>query len=294
MTRWLVTGAHGMVGRELLHILDRDPGTRVTGAARADLDITDPAAVRAAVRGHDIVINAAAYTDVDRAEEDEEQALAVNGRAVGGLAKACAMSGARLLHISTDYAFAGDNAFPYPEYAPPRPVNAYGRSKVAGERAVAALLPSSGYVVRATWLYGEHGKNFVKTILRRTAAGGRLEVVNDQHGQPTWSRALALRLVELGHRALDGRAPAGIYHGSATGQATWYGLARAVLERLGLDPDRVRPCSTTALSRSAPRPAYSVLSQDRWALAGLGPMAPWRHMLHDALPGGPDAPFARA
>ncbi|MFD4028789.1 dTDP-4-dehydrorhamnose reductase [Streptomyces sp. NPDC058576] len=291
MTRWLVTGAHGMLGRELMHILDADPSARATGATRAALDITDPGALRAAVPGHDIVVNTAAWTDVDAAEAHEAAAAAVNGRAVEDLAQVCAESRVPLLHISTDYVFGGDSTFPYPEYATPRPVNAYGRSKILGERAVTALLPAAGYVVRTTWLYGEHGQNFVKSILHQALRGKQLNVVDDQQGQPTWSRALARQLVKLGHGALAGRAPAGIYHGSSSGQTTWYGLARAVLEHLGLDPDLVRPCSTENLGRPAPRPSYGVLSHDRWALAGIEPMAPWQRMLRAALPGGPETPF---
>ncbi|MDT0346417.1 dTDP-4-dehydrorhamnose reductase [Streptomyces litchfieldiae] len=285
MTRWLVTGAGGMLGRELLTVLAADPGARVTAASRATLDITDANAVTAAVAGHDLVVNAAAWTDVNGAEAHEAEAVAVNGRAVATLATACAANGARLIHVSTDYVFPGDTATPYAENAPTRPINAYGRSKRAGEEAVAALLPETGHVVRTAWLYGRHGKNFVSTILSRAAAGRTLRVVDDQHGQPTWAAALAERLVELGRRAHAGHAPGGVYHGTAAGRATWFDLARAAVELAGLDPDLVTRGSTRDHAGPAPRPPFSVLAHDRWAAAGLPPMAHWRDMLTTALSG---------
>lgn len=283
MTRWLVTGAGGMLGRELLDVLALDPEARVTGATRRTLDITHAPAVRAAVAGHDVVINAAAWTDVDGAESDEAAATAVNGHGVAVLAEACAARGARLVHVSTDYVFPGDATEPYPEHAPTGPVNAYGRGKLLGEQAVAALLPERGHVVRTAWLYGRHGRDFVTTVLERAAAGQPLRVVDDQYGQPTWARALAERLVELGRRSLDGRAPAGVYHGTASGRASWYELARAALELTGHDPAAVARATSGDFPRPAARPAYSVLGHDRWALAGLPPLPDWRRMLEAAL-----------
>jgi dTDP-4-dehydrorhamnose reductase len=282
---WLVTGAGGMLGRDLVTVLAADGDRRVTAATRAELDLTDPIAVRAAVTGHDVVINAAAWTDVDRAETQEAAATAVNGTGIAHLASACAAAGARLVHISTDYVFPGDATRPYPEDAPTAPVNAYGRSKLAGELAVARLLPDTGYVVRTAWLYGAHGPNFVATMLRLAAERVQLDVVDDQLGQPTWSYALAQRLVELGDAGRAGRAPAGIYHGTASGQTTWYGLARVVFALSGLDPDRIRPTTSAGFRRAAARPAYSVLGHDRWRLAGLSAMPDWHEMLSGALAG---------
>jgi dTDP-4-dehydrorhamnose reductase len=294
---WLITGAGGMLGRDLTAVLGEagepgacspppNPGSgcarpedRVTALNRHRLDILDEAAVTAAVAGHDVVLNAAAWTDVDGAEAAEAAATAVNGTAVAVLARACAATGARLVHPSTDYVFAGDGDKPYPEDAPTDPINAYGRGKLAGERAVLALLPDAGYVVRTAWLYGERGKNFVTTMLTLAAQRDTLDVVDDQHGQPTWSYALARRLVALGRSA----APAGIYHGTATGQTTWYGLARAVFIAAGLDPDRIRPTTSDRYPRPARRPAYSVLGHDRWADAGLPPLPDWRDQLAEAL-----------
>lgn len=275
-TRWLVTGAGGMLGRDLVRVL-RDRDVTLTALDRAALDITDAGAVARAVRGQDVVVNAAAWTDVDGAEADETAATEVNGHAVTNLARACATSGARLLHVSTDYVFPGDASTPYREDAKTSPINAYGRSKLVGEEAVLAHLPENGYVVRTAWLYGEHGRNFVSTMLRLGAERDTVEVVDDQRGQPTWSYALARRLVELGSI----QAPPGIYHGTASGETTWFGLARAVFSAAGLDPSRVR--ATEAVIRPAPRPSYSVLGHDRWAAAGLDPMAPWHTDLLRAL-----------
>jgi dTDP-4-dehydrorhamnose reductase len=269
-----------MLGTDLVEVLrDRD----LTALTRAELDITDAAAVKAAVAGHDIVINAAAWTDVDGAETAEPAATELNGTAVGHLAAACAAAGARLLHVSTDYVFSGDATTPYPEDAPTAPINAYGRSKLAGELAVLATLPESGYVVRTAWLYGEHGRNFVATMLRLAAQRETIDVVDDQTGQPTWSYALARQLVLLGQAATAGSAPAGVYHGTASGKVTWFGLARAVFAQAGLDPERIRPTTAQAYSRPARRAAYSVLGHDRWAVAGLKPMADWHPMLAEAL-----------
>jgi dTDP-4-dehydrorhamnose reductase len=251
--------------------------------SRAELDITSAAAVREAVAGHDVVVNAAAWTDVDGAEADEARALAVNGTGAAHIAAACAESGAVLVHVSTDYVFAGDATEPYREDAPIQPLNAYGRTKAVGEAAVRDLLPERGFVVRTAWLYGEHGRNFVATILRASAERETLDVVNDAAGQPTWSYPLAQRLVRLGRAAAAGQAPPGIYHGTASGCTTWYGLAREIFALSGLDPDRVRPVTSDHIRRPARRPSYSVLSQAGWARAGLAPLADWREMLAEAL-----------
>ncbi len=269
-----------MLGRDVVDVLARRRAD-LRAPAREDLDITDAAAVAAAVANADVVVNAAAWTDVDGAETAEDAATRVNGDGVRMLAEACAASGARLLHVSTEYVFAGDAATPYAEDAPPAPRSAYGRSKLVGEQAVRELLPDRGYVVRTAWLYGEHGASFVRTMIRLSRERERLDVVDDQRGQPTWSRDVATRLVELGGRP---DAPAGTYHATSSGETTWCGLARAVFENLGEDPDRVRPTTTDRFPRPAPRPAYSVLGHEGWAEVGMAPLRPWRDALREALP----------
>ena len=283
MSRWLVTGAGGMLGRDLVSAISERPDVTLTALDRAGLDITDSGAVTAAVGEHDVVINAAGWTDVDGAEAAEESATAINGVAVGYLAQACAMAGARLLQISSDYVFPGTATEPYAEDAPTGPINAYGRGKLAGEIAVLQHLPEDGYVVRTAWLYGEHGRNFVATMLNLAARQDTVDVVDDQQGQPTWSYALARRLVELADRALGGKAPPGTYHATASGGTTWFGLARAIFAEVGLDATRVRPTTSDRFPRPARRPSYSLLAHDRWDAAGLPPMAGWRQDLATAL-----------
>ncbi|MFC7842861.1 dTDP-4-dehydrorhamnose reductase [Streptomyces sp. NPDC057382] len=274
-----------MLGRDLLARLSAD-GVRSVGLTRGDLDVTDEEAVRRAVAAHrpDVVVNCAAWTAVDDAETREADALRINGDGPRNLAAACAGTGARLLQVSTDYVFAGDSGSPYPEQAPTGPRSAYGRTKLAGEQAVLAALPDAGYVVRTAWLYGAGGGNFVRTMIRLEGVKDTLDVVDDQRGQPTWTVDLADRLVRLGLGALAGAAPAGIYHGTSGGETTWFGLTREIFRLLGADPDRVRPTTSAAYVRPAPRPAYSVLGHDRWSAAGIEPIRHWREALHEAFP----------
>jgi dTDP-4-dehydrorhamnose reductase len=271
---WLITGAGGMLGSDLAARLDG-----AVALTRSDLDLCDPAAVREALERHRpaTVVNCASWTAVDAAETDEDAALAVNGTAVQDLAGACSETGATLVQISTDYVFDGLGVSPYAEDAPTSPVNAYGRTKLAGEHAAAK---TGGYIVRTAWLYGAHGPNFVRTMARLAAERDTVGVVDDQFGQPTWTGDLADRIIAL----VESGAPYGIYHGTSAGRTTWYGLAREIFTLLGLDPDRVRPVTSAEFPRPAPRPAYSVLGHEAWTAAGLSPMRGWRDALHAAWP----------
>lgn len=280
VTRWLVTGAGGMLGRDLVEAL---AGDTVTALSRAELDVTDPEAVAEAVAAHDVVVNAAAWTDVDAAEADEEAATRVNAGGPAALAAACGRHAARLLHVSTDYVFDGSAVAPYPEGAPVAPLSAYGRGKAAGEAIVLAALPESGYVVRSAWLYARHGRSFVRTMVRLERETETVDVVDDQRGQPTWSADLAVGLVALGRLAVHDGAPAGVYHATSQGETTWCGLARAVFEEVGADPERVRTTTSAQFPRPAPRPAYGVLGHERWAAAGLPPLPHWRDGLRHAM-----------
>ncbi|MER6427671.1 dTDP-4-dehydrorhamnose reductase [Streptomyces sp900105245] len=284
-TTWLITGATGMLGQDVLARLGRD-GEEAVGLGSGGLDITDPDAVHDAVAAHRprIVVNCAAWTAVDDAEAREADALRVNGDGPRNLADACEKAGAGLLQVSTDYVFAGDGTSPYPEDAPTAPRSAYGRTKLAGERAVLAALPETGYVVRTAWLYGAGGGNFVDTMIGLEAARDTVDVVDDQRGQPTWTVDLADRLVRLGRAAVAGTAPAGVYHGTSGGETTWFGLTREIYRLLGSDPGRVRPTNSAAFARPAPRPAYSVLGHDRWRRAGVEPIRPWQEALAAAFP----------
>jgi dTDP-4-dehydrorhamnose reductase len=283
MTRWLVTGAAGMLGHDLTLLLAAAScGEQVIPLARAGLEVTDPAAVPATLDKYqpDVVVNCAAWTAVDDAETNEDAALAVNGTAVALLAGACADRGVTLVHVSTDYVFDGTARQPYREDQPAAPRTAYGRTKLAGERAVLAALPTAGYVVRTAWLYGAHGKSFVATMLGRARAASPVSVVDDQRGQPTWTADVARQI----HALVTAQAPAGVYHATSTGDTTWYGLAREVYTRAGADPALVSPTTTAAYPRPAPRPAYSVLGHDAWAAAGLKPIGDWRDALDRAFP----------
>jgi dTDP-4-dehydrorhamnose reductase len=279
--RWLVTGADGMLGRDLVGLLGRQ-GAVVTPVTRRELDITDRPAVLSTLRDArpDVVVNCAAWTAVDLAESREAEALAVNGDGAAHVAAGCALAGARMVQLSTDYVFDGAARVPYPEDAPPAPASAYGRTKLAGEQSVRAQLPGSGYIVRTAWLYGAHGGNFVATMIRLDREQPTVTVVDDQHGQPTSTLAVADRIAVM----IAADAPAGIYHATCSGQTTWWGLAREVFRQIGADPDRVRAMPSTELTRPAPRPGYSVLGHGAWARAGLAPMPEWRAALTRAIP----------
>ena len=283
MTRYLIAGAAGMLGRDLQAAL---AGRDVTAVDRSELDITDLAAVREAVTGHDVIINAAAYTAVDAAEENEAAAYQVNAIGARNLAIGAAAVGAKFVQISTDYVFDGSGTSPYLEDTAIDPISAYGRTKAAGEQFVLTEHPTGSYIVRTAWLYGAHGPNFGRTMLTLAAGRDTVSVVDDQYGQPTWTVDLAAQIVAL----LDADAPAGIYHGTNAGQTNWFGFARAVFESAGLDPDRVLPTDSAQFVRPAPRPSYSVLGHDAWTRAGLTPMRPWTDALTDAASHGAFTP----
>lgn len=287
-TSWLVTGAGGQLGHDLVEFLSTRPGDDVTGITRARMDLTDEASVRSSVRAwldgvrslgnRAVLVNAAAYTAVDAAEDDEATALVVNGHAPGWLAEEMAGHG-RLVHVSTDYVFDGSSTEPYPVDAPVAPRSAYGRTKAAGERAVAAA-GRDATTVRTAWVYGRQGANFVRTMVRLEQERETVSVVDDQTGSPTWSADLAAGIVEIGVR--DEESPP-LLHFTNAGATTWCGLAKAVFEELGADPARVLPTTTDAFPRPAPRPACSVLDGHAWTAAGLSSQRPWRVALRIAM-----------
>jgi dTDP-4-dehydrorhamnose reductase len=281
MTSWLVTGAGGMLGQDVIRVA-RASGADVTGLTRAQLDITDGTSVLAAVRETqpDIVVNCAAWTAVDDAESHEAAAMAVNGAGPAHIAASCAAVGARLIQVSTDYVFSGTGARPYPEGYPPAPCTAYGRTKLAGEQAVLSKLPETGYVLRTAWLFGAHGPNFVATMVRLEGRQEQVRVVADQIGQPTWTADVARQIVLLANSG----AESGVYHATSRGATSWLGLAREVFRLLGADPARVTPIATSDLARPARRPDYSVLAHDRWLTAGLPTLPLWSESLRRSFP----------
>jgi dTDP-4-dehydrorhamnose reductase len=272
MTRYLIAGAGGMLGNDLRLAL---AGREITALTRTDLDVTDLDAVRAAVAGHDFAINASAYTKVDDAESHEAEAHAVNATGAQNLAIAAAEAGARLVQVSTDYVFDGSATAPYDEGTPLNPISAYGRTKADGERLALAAHPDGTSIVRTAWLYGANGGNFARTMLKLAATHDTVSVVNDQRGQPTWTGDLAAQIVAL----LDSEAAPGVYHGTNSGEATWFDFAREVFRLSGLDPERVLPTTSDQFVRPAPRPDYSVLGHAAWRRAGIPEMRDWREAL---------------
>lgn len=277
--RWSVVGASGMLGQDLVAVL-RDAGETVTALDRDEVDITDLASVRAVLVDADVVVNTAAYTAVDQAETDEARAFDVNATGVGNLARVARDIGARLVHISTDYVFDGHAQTPYDEDAPLAPRSAYGRTKAAGEWAVRAEQPDH-LILRTAWLYGAHGACFPKTIARVAAERGGLEVVADQVGQPTWTRDVADLVVRL----VAAQAPSGTYHATSSGTATWHEFAQAAVVSAGMDAAIVRPTTSEAYARPAPRPSYSVLGHDRLRAVGVDPIGDWRERWAQAAEG---------
>jgi dTDP-4-dehydrorhamnose reductase len=293
VTTLLITGARGQLGTALVAAAAQAGIPAQTFDSTA-LDITDALAVDTAltgfarwshevgsraddVLGRAVVVNAAAYTAVDRAEEEPGKAFAVNATGPGHLARAAGRLGLGLIHVSTDYVFPGDAASPYRTDDPTGPASVYGSSKLAGERAVLEALPEA-HVVRTAWVWARAGSNFVTTMIRLAAERPTVRVVDDQQGTPTYAPDLADGLLELAGADLDG----GILHATNSGVTTWFDFARAIFGAIGADPARVQPTSSAEFARPAPRPAYSVLSNDAWATAGLTPLRPWQEALASA------------
>jgi dTDP-4-dehydrorhamnose reductase len=278
----LITGAGGMLGTDVRdELVPR--GERVVALSRKDLDVTDPAAVRAAVHEHrpDIVVNCAAYTKVDLAETEESAATAINGSAVEHLAAVAGEIDALLVQVSTDFVFAGSADRPYDVDEPTAPLSAYGRSKLLGERAAART--AKHLIVRTSWLFGANGPNFVEAIRNQIRKGTNpLRVVSDQRGRPTYTPHLAAAIVRLALLAHSSDAARGIAHYADEGECTWFDFAKAIVEESGAQTD-VIPVTTDEFPRPARRPAYSVLSTERYErLTGVAP-ASWRDGLREYL-----------
>lgn len=280
--RLVVTGAGGQVGRLLAEEATRR-GYSVRALTRDEFDITDPAAAGRHIGSGDVVVNCAAFTNVDAAESEPEAAAAINATGPGNIARTCAKVGARMVHVSTDYVFGSDKGVPYEVGDPTSPLGVYGKTKLAGELAVLAALPDA-HVVRTSWVYtGGSGGDFV-AVMRRLAAGDRvIDVVDDQTGSPTYAKDLVNALLEVCGGGPDGPVGGPILHAVNAGAASRYEQARAVFAGVGADPDRVRPVNTAAVPRPAPRPVYSVMSMDESVRAGLTPLRPWREALAEAL-----------
>ena len=279
MTRVLVTGARGQVGMEVVRELEGR--AEILAHDRSTLDLSQPATIAACIRAArpDVIVNAAAYTAVDRAEADAAAALAVNAVAARVLAEEARLAGALLIHYSTDYVFDGSKASAYVEEDAPHPLNVYGQTKLDGERAIAAS-GCEHLVLRTSWVYGPRGKNFLLTMLRLGQSQDELRVVDDQRGAPTSS----LQLARLTRELLGKRGKSGIYHATAAGETTWFGFAQAIFSASALPrPPRLVAISSSEYPTAARRPANSLLSNARLeADLGLG-LSDWREGLSEVL-----------
>lgn len=273
----LVTGRGGMLATDLVAVLE-DRGLPVVATGRGELDLSAPEKIAAAISPirPSIIINTAADTDVDGCEGREASALAVNGTAVGVLARLAGDVGAHFVTLSTDYVFDGTKAEPYTESDRPNPRSAYGRTKLRGEE----LSGADSTIVRTAWLAGAHGPSMVSTALRLLAGNTPLRFVDDQRGSPTFTSDLALTIADL---ALE-QTP-GVFHLTNTGSVTWFEFVQEIARQTGADPARVLPITTADLNppRPAPRPANSVLDNAAWGSIGGAPMRPYEAALSDLL-----------
>ena len=278
----LITGANGQLGRSLRRLGGVSPHNYLFTDV-AELDITDAAAVLRTVeeRRIDVIVNCAAYTDVERAEEDEPTAELLNHKAAGNLAAAAKATGATLFHVSTDYVFDGTAHTPYTEDGTPSPLGAYGRTKLAGERAVMAS--GCRYLIfRTAWLYSEYGNNFLKTMLRLTSERDTLQVVFDQIGTPTYAGDLALALFSI----IESERYAGnegVYHFTDEGVCSWYDFATEIAAAAGHDSCHIIPCHTSEFPTKAARPAYSVLDKTKIKTTFQMDIPHWRESMKYCL-----------
>ena len=279
---WLITGGFGQLGIEVSEELG-ERGILFDAWGSKDLDITEGAIVQKLIvkLSPEVIVNCAAWTDVDGAERYELQASRVNSVGVENIALAAKKCGAKLIHISTDYVFSGESNVPWQIEDPINPQSAYGRTKAHGEGRTAEVYPENSLIVRTAWLYGPSGKNFAKTMTRLAInENDEVRVVNDQMGQPTSATDLAKQLIDLGLSS----APAGIYHGTNSGEATWLEFAQEVFKLAGADVNRVVAVSSSEYPRPAKRPSYSVLSHGAWTKTSVKPMRDWRIALEEAMP----------
>jgi len=279
---WLITGGSGQLGIAVSQELG-EKGLSFNAWNSKDLNITQGPIVRDFVSdlSPKVIINCAAWTDVDGAETNELEASRVNGDGAENLALAAKNCGAKLIHVSTDYVFSGEGKTPWQVNDSINPQSAYGRTKANGEERVLSAYLENSSIVRTAWLYSPWGKNFAKTMTRLAINGdGEVRVVNDQMGQPTSATDLAKQLVEL---SLS-NSPAGIYHGTNSGQGTWFEFAQEIFKLAGADTNRIVPVSSSEYLRPAMRPSYSVLSHEGWTKTTVQPMRDWRIALEEAMP----------
>ncbi|MEN6624414.1 MAG: dTDP-4-dehydrorhamnose reductase [Smithella sp.] len=273
----LLFGYKGMLGSDLLLQLGKKH--EIVGMDKDEIDITSFSACEQAIKENspEIVINSAAYTDVDGCESAQSESFAVNAEAVLNIASACSKKNIRIVHFSTDYVFDGNASEPYKEDDPCNPLNVYGTSKLAGENYLRSL--SHNYIIiRTEWLYGKNGKNFVRTILNKAESSKKLEVVDDQIGSPTYTRDLVLAVDMLIERNITG-----LFHVTNRGNCSWFQFAKQILKEAGINDVDVLPIKSSQLKRAADRPSYSVLSMQKFISTTGKAMQPWQLALQDYL-----------
>jgi len=279
---WLIIGDTGQLGLALTTELKKRSIPVVSNAALR-IDITKPDVVDEIIERlkPGVIVNAAAWTDVDGAESNRASAYEINAGGPKHLATVAARTGATLVQISTDYVFSGTNTEPWKVSDHHNPISVYGETKSAGEKFVLDIYPHSSYIVRTAWLYSATRKNFAKTMTRLALLGeDQVRVVNDQLGQPTFVGDLSNQIVDL----VTSGSPFSTYHGTNSGQASWFEFAQEIFNLLGSDVSRVVPVSSSEFPRPARRPAYSVLNHDEWDNTNLKPMRDWRIALSEAIP----------
>ena len=279
---WLITGGQGQLGLALQTELTTQ-GIDYVATNSSQLDITKPFQVNQVVESlkPEVIINAAAWTDVDGAETNKDAAYQVNAIGPQNLAITAKRVGARLVQVSTDYVFSGENHIPWGELDDHSPTSVYGLSKSEGEKLILKEIPNAAYIVRTAWLFSTDKKNFAKTMTKLAlTSNGEVRVINDQVGQPTLAADLAKQIVKL----VRSTPPVGIYHGTNSGQATWFEFAQEIFRLAGADLSRIVPVSTSEFPRPAKRPSYSVLSHDKWRETDVAEMRNWKAALAEAMP----------
>jgi len=278
---WAITGGSGQLALSLVDLL-KEQGINNRSWSRTDLDISKPQDLKKITDvDPTVIVNCAAWTNVDGAEDHPSEALSVNRDGARNIAQLAKELDIPLIHISTDYVFSGKSEQPWKTTDEPHPTSKYGETKLQGEMAIQEFWPEKSSILRTAWLYGPYGKNFAKTIVKKAISTQEdLRVVNDQRGQPTTSVDLARQVLEL----VLAKAPFGVYHATNSGEATWWEFAREIVYLAGESTERVIPVTTQEFPSKVLRPSYSVLDHSSWSKVGLQPMSDWRKALREVFP----------
>ena len=279
--KWAITGGSGQLSRSLVDLLDKE-GVPYIAWSHKDLDVADDSSISAIKEtSPDLLINCAAWTNVDAAEEFPEKATRVNQVGPRNMARAAKELKIPLIHISTDYVFSGQSRQPWSTDSKTEPMSTYGLSKLLGEKEINKNMDGNFYILRTAWLYGPYGRNFSKTILKKALTSkDSINVVNDQIGQPTTTKSLAEQIFKVAQQNI----PSGTYHATNTGQASWWDFAREIFELAGEDVERVRSSTSEDFPSNVKRPKYSVLDQSAWSKVGMETMPEWRRALKEVFP----------